>query len=374
MSLYAGNTYYDQSKHTPVHTVIMMEIEQYIARELFKNDLTRIFYSSSEFAFRQRLNLLAKTQTSDLQDFQYPFACYTRSTQFELDSRLGVNSALAYGGTNIGMDVELEGGIIITNCRFMQVVGGYNLTLFFNTDTDMQIAYETLLWIKRLTPKQWTCESLEYANARVGIPIVLQIDSVLVDPSRYNEAEWLKQQRIFPIDVQLSIKTMMFDQIAQGTTSTLFKTTEQDAGPSLYISKQVIFDFMTYKGDDPFFSESHIDMIVSGTFDPDPSVAITVSTTGVSDTAATLTWTITLTNADPGYVETAYIILSTDPQNPIDVIASAGSYTLTALTPATNYSVKIMFETTDHTYAVNYATFTTTGTVPIIEGIIGIKF
>jgi hypothetical protein len=374
MALFAGNSYYDQSKFTPVYYVAFMELERYIARELFKNDLTRIFYSAADFAFRQRLNLLAKTSTSDVQDFQFPFACYTRATNWELDTRIGVNSGIAYGGPNIGMDIAISDSIVIPNCRFMQTTSDFSLTFFFNTDIDMQIAYETLLWIKRLTPKQWTTDSLEYAGARVGIPIVLQINSVSVNSAAYNEAEWLRQQRVFPIDVQLTVKTMVFDQVAQGASSTLFKTTEQSAGPALYIAKEVIYDFLTYKGDDPFMSENNVELIVTGTFNPDPSVSITLDATDVTDTTATLEWEITVTDEDPDYVATANIILNTDPENTIIVPADDEEYSLTNLSPASTYTAKVMFETTVHTFVTKYVSFTTTGEADTIKGIIGLKF
>jgi len=372
--LFAGNSYYNQEKFVSMYYLAFIELEKYFARELFKNDLTRIFYSAAPFAFRQRLNLLAKTQTSNLQDFQFPFACYTRSTNFELDPRLGINSGLAYGGTNVGMDVELPNDIVIPNCRFMQVTGDYSLTFFFNTDIDMQIAYETLLWVKRLAPKQWTTDSLEYGGSRVDIPLVLQINSISTDPNSYNEAEWLQKQRIFPIDVQLTLKTMIFDQVAQGDTSTLFKTTDQTAGPSLYIAKEVLFDFLSYKGDDPFLTDENIEMTVTGTFNPDPEATITLTATDVTEDSALLEWTIVLEDADEGYVATAHIILSMDPENPIEVDASLGEYALTDLSSATDYSIKVMFETTVNTFVVKYVTFTTGGTAPIVDGIIGLKF
>jgi hypothetical protein len=376
MSLYPGNSYYTVDGHfVKTYYVAFMELETYFAREIFKNDLTRIQYAATDFAFRQRLNYLARTEDANTQDYQLPFATYTRNTNWELDTRTGINSAQAYGGTNVGMDIQISEDITIPNCRFMQVTGDYSMTFFFHTDIDMQIAYETLLWIKRLTPKQWSSTALEYGGARVGIPIVLQINSISVDPSHYNEAEWLKQQRIFPIDVQFTIRTMVFDQVAQGTTSTLFKTTEQDAGPTLYIAHSAIFDFMTYKGEDMFLTEENIEMTVTGTFNPDPVASVTLTADGVGDTTATLNWTISLTDAAPGYVATATIILATDPQNPIVVNALDGTYPLTDLKPGSNYSVKVMFETTAHTFIVKYVTFTTTGESNLgIEGIIGLKF
>lgn len=372
--LLAGNTFYDLEKFTPTYYVAMMELERYFAREVLKNEGTRIFYGATNFAFRRRLDLLAKDQTLNISDFQFPFACYTRTTNFELDPRLGINSAIAYGGTNVGMDVQLPNDIVIPNCRFIQVVNPYTMTFFFNTDADMQIAHEILLWVKHLAPKQWTTNSLEYADARVDIPIVLEILSINTDQTNYNEAEWLESQKIFPIEVQFVIKTHIFDQVAQGATSTLFKTAEQSVGPALYIAKEVLFDFLTYKGEDQFLDEENIELSVSATFNPDPEATITVTTDNITENSARLNWNILLQNADPGYVETAHIILSTDPENVIDVDATLGQYNLTDLSPATDYSVKIMFETIVDTYVTKYATFTTGGTAPEPKGIIGLKF
>lgn len=376
MSLFPSNTYYDTSKFVPTYLITMIEIEKYISKELFKNDLTRIFYSSPEFSFRQRLNLLAKTELSNTQDFKFPFCSYIRSTNFELDiNRLGVNSGIAYGSPTTGIDIELDDDIIIQNCRFMQTITDYNLTFFYNNDFDYQVATETLLWIKRLTPKQWIVENaLEYGDANVSIPIVLRINNISTDISVFNEENWLKSQRIFPISVNLSIQSLTFDQTSQGETSTLFKTTKQSAGPSLYLSKQIILDYLTFKGEDPFLTENNVELIVDGIFNPDPSVSIDIDVIEISETSAKLTWNITLTEATPGFVKTVHIFLNTDPENPVDIASSEGEYTLINLVSSTNYVLKLMFETTQKTYITIYKNFTTLGTPDSVKGIVGIHF
>jgi len=88
--------YYDHSKFPNVLYLINMAFEKFFSRELFRNNASRVFYSSEDYAFRRRLNLLAESGEPSIKAYDFPFMCYYRESNWQIDKdRPGVQNATA---------------------------------------------------------------------------------------------------------------------------------------------------------------------------------------------------------------------------------------------------------------------------------------
>jgi hypothetical protein len=203
---FSPKRYYDQSKIVNSHYLIMMNLEQLFAQELFKSDGSRMQYASKEWAFRQRLNNLNKNSTPDFSSLDIPFGSYYRMDNWKIDDSTTVPNAAA---ALFGLDLEAF------KLRFLKVKSVFNFVFFFNRDDEAQIAYETLLWLRFPSPKILTATGLMYKSTSIDLPIQMTIDDIRFNMD-YKEREWLQHQRIFPIDVTVTVRSLIMDQTGQG--------------------------------------------------------------------------------------------------------------------------------------------------------------
>ena len=378
MEIQATN-YYNTSKHSNVFYFNMMEVEKFFANNLFRGNLTRVFYASENYAFRQRLNLLSMSGEPSSKELQFPFLSYFRLNNVELSNDFpgvqGTSSAL-YGV------FEEDLGI---NIRWLQTKTVFTAVAFFASDLDSQIFQEALLFIKHPAgPRQWVASGLEYKGIQISIPIQLFIDAIQYNP-QYLETDWLKKHRIFPIKFQFTVRSVTLSQLPQGPESTVFF---EDEPP--IITKKVVLDFFAYKFSNQYFDKDHTDFEVTGTFNPDFTLggSLTIDEAGTSDTTIKVDWdynpvldqewldppTNTIPNPDYGtYEDDVLLVLNGVIETHVPRITK--TYTYTGLQNESLYNVTIWFikKTGEVTKYVASET-TTTETHINLKGMIGYKY
>jgi Fibronectin type III domain len=351
--------YYNQDKFSNTFYLIMIAIETYFSKNLFKDDLTRVFYASEAYAFRQRLNLLAAQGADSINELQLPFMSYFREGNWKNDTRAAVQNATA------ALAGFPESVISYQLLRFLQVMATFSCICFANSDADAQLMYEILLWIQQPAPKQFTFGSMDYLGGTFDIPITFAIENLEFNPST-NEKDWLVKNRVFLIKFDLVVKSVVIAQQPQTPDSTLF----EDQTPPV-ITKTVILDYLAYKNQSTWTDLQHIDFEVMGTFNNDPQLNGSLTVTGITNTSITVSWTENPASV-PNYQPNVILILNNYPDSEVTVPLSAGTYTFTDLEPQSTYQIGIWF-TSNLEQVTKYTATATTGTNMFIglKGMVG---
>lgn len=363
--------YYDSKRLNNTSYLIMMAIEEYFGKEIFKGEGSRIFYGSDSFAFRQRVNKLYPTMTPpytsiSASQVQFPFGNYFRSTGWKIDTRPAIqNATAALVGFPLSDDIPV-------NVRFLQTEMDFSLSFYFNRDDDAQNCYDILMWIQNPAPKQFAFPGLMYKNYKTDIPIIMTTSGITWT-NEFKENEWLTKNRVIVIRASLNVKSVLVDQFAQGTESTLFEVlpAESDIG-KFYITEEAILDFLSFKND-PLLTKENIVWDLLANFTPDPTLDATFSATGITTTSVTLNWDYNPL-AEELYSENVTIVFDSG----ITSIVPIGTKTLVVpdLEPESTYIVSIYF--TSLTGAIIKKTLTIETALPEdkkeLKGMIGLTF
>ncbi len=93
-----------------------------------------------------------------------------------------------------------------SNMRAMAVKTSFDVIVFYDSDQDARVGFEKLLWeYNPKGPIQFST-SVTWRGVDVPIPTNFTIDSYNFNPE-YKEGTWLKQQRILPINLTITLRT-----------------------------------------------------------------------------------------------------------------------------------------------------------------------
>ena len=71
--------YYIHSSYIPTYYYVYIFIEQWLAANIFRNDLSRVFMASNDYAFRRRFELTDMSENYediDASSLRFPFGNY----------------------------------------------------------------------------------------------------------------------------------------------------------------------------------------------------------------------------------------------------------------------------------------------------------
>ena len=351
--------YYDQSKWSDVFTLTQMALETYFGNNVFRSNASRVIYASTDFAFRQRLNLLSKNNTSSLLELDLPFMRYFRTGNFQLDKeRPAVQNASA------GLLGFPESAIGFQNMRFLQMIINFNCTAYFTRNDDAQLAYETLQWISNPAPQQFAYGSLQYKGYAIDVPMLFEVADIQWMPN-YAESEWLTKAHIIPIDFNVQWRTAILGQSPQTKESSTFW---EDNPP--VITKNVFMDFLSYKFQNTYYDQSNYALEVSGVFNSDPELLGVVSTSNITLDSLYVNWAYNPL-ANTYYTDT--VIVNVNGVENFTVPMLQGSYQLTGLYPNSLYNITVWFTSLTGMVTKYTTSVTTTAdlTIPVVTGIVG---
>jgi hypothetical protein len=333
-----------------------MALQTLFANNVLRGDASRVIYASEQFAFRQRLNLLAKAGSPSIAELQLPFMSYYRQGNWTIDNRVAVQNATA------GLSGFPEAAVGFQKMRWLNVQTIFTCTLFYSTDADAQLGYELLMWLKHPKPQQFYVPGLEYKGYSISIPVIFTIENINFAPST-TEKDWLAKNRIIPVQFTLNLRTAMLSQTRQTPQDTLFPPEEAPV-----LTKTVILDFLAFKFKNSFYDASHIDFEVSGTLDPETSLGLVTSVTSSTQTSIVLTWDYDADFA-PSFNPNLTITLNGVTQ--YSALLSAKSLIINDLSPESVYNITVWAQSL--TGKIAKATTSTSTSTQQAVGIKGIK-
>ena len=188
------DSYYEGKPFINIPYIVDIVMENHFKGVLFPDeaDLSRIIYSSNEFAFRKR----AKYQVNN--NFNLPFLNYRLSGY---DDNIGARPTWWNNTANaIGVYVkEIEEKL---HCSPLKL--DYECTFWCNRDEEMRYAFNEL---------RWDCDNqtllkglVQIGGEDIGFPVHLGYNGVKIEPT-YAEREWLEYNKIHSIALDFEIVT-----------------------------------------------------------------------------------------------------------------------------------------------------------------------
>lgn len=208
-----ASQYYIHRSYIPSYYYAYISLEKWIAENIFRNDLSRVFMASNEYAFRRRFELTDMSQDFEkisASSLRFPFANYNiLNSGWVADTRAAANTAaMVYQGIYVGS----------TKLRTASVVVEIPTVFYFDREDDARLAYDKLLFFTY--NEHYYSMEVGYGSfgtypdgtGRRGLgetlllPFNLEVKNLAFNP-KYKEDDWLKQNRIFTIEVRFSVRT-----------------------------------------------------------------------------------------------------------------------------------------------------------------------
>lgn len=208
----SATQYYVHNSYVNVYYYVYKYLESWIARNVFRNDTSRVFLASDGYAFRRRFELTDTSKNYEDLEFsslRLPFANYfPQNSGWVADTRIaGKNASLTYLGIYDGDTKVRASSSTIT----------IPTTFWFDREDDARLAYE-ILYFKSFTEiynstkvpygRNTTLknDNISHSSNILGVPVNFTIDNLQFNPS-FTETDWLKRQRVFVIKVTFNVRT-----------------------------------------------------------------------------------------------------------------------------------------------------------------------
>lgn len=264
--------FFDTQNWQNVYYSAQIPLEYYLADVLMKADLTRVQWSSDAYAFRRRFELADAQNGGDYSTLQpsslnLPFVnyWYENGKFWEPDDRpFSVNSQqILKGQWQEGMPARLYAIAVKT-----PMIG----TAYYSTDVDARMAYERLLWERQPKGPIQLSSAVKWKGVDLQIPVFLTFESVNFNP-KFNETDWLKQQRMFPLQFNITLRTyaIYYPHQVNGLSADRpmppYSTGSRGEGAhhnddNVYITESVLLNFAARKQWGSLSDEGIVDMSV----------------------------------------------------------------------------------------------------------------
>lgn len=263
-----ASQYYFHRSYVPSYYWIYVFLEKWLASNIFRNDSSRVFMSSPEYAFRRRFELTDASKDYDsieASSLRFPFANYwPLNTGWVADKRPAANSTpLIYLGV-------YEGN---TRIQAASVVHNIPVTFYFDREDDARLAYDKLFFytynehpyfinIPFGAYSKYPDGSRSSGN-NLNLPIVINIEGIQFNPD-FKEKDWLNKNRIFIIRANFDCRSYAILPPSQpdykvNMNNPDFIDSYDDGQDAFYLTNDVIlnmanntYDVAVYEGVDLF--------------------------------------------------------------------------------------------------------------------------
>ena len=239
-------------KFIDTHLAVQTTLETFFKDVLFKGDITRVLYASPDMSFRRRIETLDTNQEYNAdspivpEGLRLPYISYFPAGDPEADDRpSSVSAAAAIIGE---WDEDFE-----TNVRSIATKQSYKATLFAARRDDVRFFYLELLQEKEPKFPIRYYYTLEWRGVNLSIPINITIESINTNPA-YEETAFLAKNKIFPVEVELTVRTYQmiinsFDNYCQlpKRFSNIIDEYDEVNPPTEYITEKVVLNWASEK-------------------------------------------------------------------------------------------------------------------------------
>jgi hypothetical protein len=230
--------YYDHSNYTATYYALYIALERWLASVAFRNDLSRVFLASPDYAYRRRFELTDTTTDYSqlpISSLRFPFANYwPLNDGWVPDTRIAANPASL---VEIGMSAQTR------MLQAIMVTMDVELLLHFDREDDARQAYELLLW--QSYREQYTSTTIAWKGETLQIPLNIKVQNLQFNPD-FTEKDWLSSNRIFIVQATLQLRSFSLKPPRQLDYNALDGSSLPD-DDKFYLTDEVILSFMNDK-------------------------------------------------------------------------------------------------------------------------------
>lgn len=334
-----ASQYYIHRSYVNVYYYLYKALEDWIASNIFREDKSRVFLASNDYAFRRRFELTDMSIDYNKLEFSslnFPFANYwPQNTGWKPDNRPAANQAyMIYEGMYLGT----------TKFRVAPGILSIPVTFYFDREDDARLAYENLYFYTYNEHYFSTVASI--AGNTVGIPMNITLNNLQFNPS-FKETDWLKKNRIFIVSVNLDLRSFIIKPPSQPNfiygideSGNLIdengnKVSKYDDGyDNYYLTKEVVLNWSDYK--DLYLTT----ISVTGEIDESELEVDYLRVKSIYNNQATIEWKV---KTPEDIVEIRLRTSELDPYTLVDKTST--EYTLLDLISNNTYHISIEFVT-----------------------------
>lgn len=196
------HAYYDEilqgKSYIDNRLAIQTAVADYLAHAFFGKDTKRVVYTNPEYAFRRRVETLAKGIDNQviISSLDLPFC------SFYLDGAPKIIKTAAASEWNGYYDEELDQRI-----HFYNTLQGCTVQFFFERSDDATVAFE-IAQTESLAgyPIRYS-QDIIWRNKTLQLPIWITVKEVKAGNESFDESAWLNQAHMFAVRLKLEIET-----------------------------------------------------------------------------------------------------------------------------------------------------------------------
>ena len=320
--------FYIHKDYVPTYYYAYKFIKDYIAKMCLRNDISRVVMASNDYAFRRRFETTdMSTNYNDLEtsSLNFPFANFwpQNSTIVPDDRFAAKTAALIYSGIEIGS----------TRVRAASVILSIPTTIYFDREDDARMCCEKLYF--ESYNEHYYSTKARYADNMFNLPLSIEVRNLTFNP-QFNEQDWLKKQRIFPITVEFNVRTYILYPPQQPNYDVEILEDFSNYSPGFehnYITEQVIMDFKGYE--DILYSN-----IVVGDLYKDNTILVDQIEKKVTRNSATIKWVV---NENSKPLVSGIRIIDLQDNSVVELPKESTYYAFHGLTENSSYQYLIEF-------------------------------
>jgi hypothetical protein len=191
--------FYKHENYVATYYALYIALEKWLANNIFRKDVSRVFLASNEYAFRRRFELTDTSQdyrTAAASALHFPFANYwTGNVGWQPDERVAANTA-----TLVEVGISERSRML----RAMSVTMPAACTFYFDREDDARLAYEKLLYTSYR--EQFLTTTVMWNGEVLGVPLNIKVEELQFNPN-YKEGDWLVENRVFTIQATLNLRS-----------------------------------------------------------------------------------------------------------------------------------------------------------------------
>lgn len=246
--------YYDDAKKKWIDINLSVKccVSKFLAEVLFKNDYSRVVYAMPDAVFRRRIETLDRGKTGEelLKDkfkptsLELPFGAFNQSGDWEADDRPYAQNAsqTVYG---------IYDRTIYKRLRILPCKSKWKITLYYSRRDDVKQAAQRLYWEQEPKhPARMYCV-FNWKGNPVAIPANITIESINTKPE-WEELKFLENQRIYPIEVELTVRSYQVVIPTSEAVVTLpyrWQHLLHDDDSDIYITEETVLEFVNERWD-----------------------------------------------------------------------------------------------------------------------------
>lgn len=251
-SSFSTNNTVNDLKWINPHRSIKVAFEWFLSKLLFTNfddGISRVIYSTKEIAFRKRIEMLdkGKNKATDYLNpvtLDLPYAIYWRDGDPEKDE-VRMNAGQSVVGQYLP-DYDRTLRAWAMQCK-------YKVVLFYSRQDEVLEALNLLNQEQYPEHPEFIYTPIKWRNKDLDYPVNITIDSVNSNP-QYDETAWLKEKRIFMIEVETTVRyyNLQINNVKKVIHLPIkwqqFKDNfEEDAEEDEYVTEEVILNWASKK-------------------------------------------------------------------------------------------------------------------------------